>query len=343
MPRGKRSKKIEPQEVIAGDQIPIVEEAQIVHDEEEKAVQYIVLQQQEEIVEGSEVVTEPTQVVTDPEELLKTYYTSHSNTLGDSWYICKKCPAFKTSHNSTMRDHINVEHMKIALKCTHCDFETLRFKTLNSHRKQYHGLGAFACWMEKCSFKTILTPRMMDHLAKKHGLSQDEAAQSIEALISSQPVKQTERRRKFAPRERLTGKKRMDAFQMGGGIRAQRKTDEERQYKIHYGEDGRAAFYQCLYCDFTSKMSQNIAGHVNAKHLGRQIKCEECSFSTFYPKNLAVHLKKLHGKVGKRCAVPGCKFRSIQDERMNSHLMEKHGGMYDNGKNTIFVDLNNCT
>ena len=119
------------------------------------------------------------------------------------------------------------------------------------------------------------------------------------------------------------------------------------------------------YCEFTTKMSQNIPGHVNAKHLGKQIKCEECSFSTYYPKNLAVHMKKLHGKTGRVCAVPGCKFKvclllifmmvgasclnvipfcfqAIQDERMNNHLMEKHGGRYDDEKNTIFVDLNNC-
>ena len=98
----------------------------------------------------------------------------------------------------------------------------------------------------------------------------------------------------------------------------------------------------CRYCEFTTKMSQNIPGHVNAKHLGKQIKCEECSFSTYYPKNLAVHMKKLHGKTGRLCAVPGCKFKAIQDERMNNHLMEKHGGRYDDEKNTIFVDLNNC-
>ena len=113
----------------------------------------------------------PDEVIVDPEEALKSFYTTHANTLGDSWYICKKCPTFKTSHNSTLRDHVNVEHMKISLKCTHCDFETLRFKTLNSHRKQSHGLGAFACWMEKCSFKSILTPKMLDHLMKKHNLS----------------------------------------------------------------------------------------------------------------------------------------------------------------------------
>ena len=35
-------------------------------------------------------------------------------------------------------------------------------------------------------------------------------------------------------------------------------------------------------------------------------------------------------------------FQAIQDERMNNHLMEKHGGRYDDEKNTIFVDLNNC-
>ena len=37
-----------------------------------------------------------------------------------------------------------------------------------------------------------------------------------------------------------------------------------------------------------------------------------------------------------------CGHLFFQDERMNNHLIEKHGGRYDDEKNTIFVDLNNC-
>merc|ERR1719414_1503986 len=129
--------------------------------------------------------------------------------------------------------------MKIPLKCTHCDFETLRFKTLNSHRKQYHGLGAFQCWMDKCNFKTVLTPRMLDHLIKKHNLSREEAVSSVETLIAAQPVKQTKQKRKH-----YGGEASGDGGGGGGTPsqparpRAQRKTDEERQYRIHYNEEG---------------------------------------------------------------------------------------------------------
>jgi len=302
----------------------------------------VVVVQGQAVVDGRPVGMEGMQdmELVDPEEMLKAYYTTHSNTLGDSWFICKKCPTFKTSHNSTLRDHINVEHMKIPLRCTHCDFETLRFKTLNSHRKSHHGLGAFVCYMDKCNFKTILTPRMTDHLVKKHELSVDDAINAVNTLIASQPATSGVAK----PRRR---NEHLGGIGEGSPVkefkpRAQRKTDEERQYRIHYNEDGRVGCYQCLYCEFTTKMSQNISGHVNAKHLGKQIKCEECSFSTYYPKNLAVHYKKLHHKTGRVCAVPGCKFKAIQDERMNNHLIEKHGGRYDDEKNTIFVDLNNC-
>lgn len=340
--------------------IPEIESVHTEHsvDEDKQAVQYIVtLEQGMEAGGAGEVVVQDHGQVTeagvvqevhqveddvDPEEMLKAYYTTHSNTLGDSWFICKKCPTFKTSHNSTLRDHINVEHMKIPLRCTHCDFETFRFKTLNSHRKQHHGLNAFACWMDRCNFKTILTPRMLDHLVKKHELSKEEAIRSVETLIAAQPTTSGSSTKK---RGHNFAKGVSPGYVGKDGLvrpRAQRKTDEERQYRIHYNEDGKVGCYQCLYCEFTTKMSQNIPGHVNAKHLGKQIKCEECSFSTYYPKNLAVHMKKLHGKTGRVCAVPGCKFKAIQDERMNNHLMEKHGGRYDDEKNTIFVDLNNC-
>ena len=270
----------------------------------------------------------------DPEEILKTYYDTHTQDSEQIWYSCKICEGYRTDFNSTMRDHVNSKHMKVMLKCTHCPFETLRFKTLNFHRRSKHNLSAMSCWVEKCNFKTILVERMRDHLVKKHSVDVEEAKKQMAEMLQKQDASLS--RDLDEKLTRSSGKpKRIQKL----GTRGQRKTDEERQYKTIFDDSGKSKGVQCLYCDFTSKLPSNMPGHVNAKHLGKQLRCSECSFSTFYPKNLAVHMKKLHGRSTRKCFLPDCKFRYIQDEKMHIHLVEKHGCTYDEQRNAIFVDL----
>ena len=161
-------------------------------------------------------------------------------------------------------------------------------------------------------------------------------AELVSDLIANQPTKQKVRMVKKMDKQGKTKTVAAPPTKLPNG---QRKTDEQRQYKSIFDDNGKVLYVQCLYCDFTTKLTSNMPGHLNSKHFNRQIKCEECPFSTYYPKNLAVHMKKLHARVTRRCAVPGCKFRSIEDSRMNNHLVEKHGGMYDTAQNAIFVDI----
>ena len=78
----------------------------------------------------------------------------------------------------------------------------------------------------------------------------EEAIQSVETLIAAQPATSV-----GSKSNRKGGKPPMTGNYSGGYVakdghfvkpRAQRKTDEERQYKIHYNEDGRVGCYQCL-------------------------------------------------------------------------------------------------
>ena len=111
---------------------------------------------------------QPWDDIVDVEAELVKYYTTHKNSIGDTWFTCNMCPEQRIKYSSSLRDHINAEHLQVELACTHCDFTTYRFKSLNLHRKKDHGLGGFSCWLGKCGFKTILKPRMLKHLMQKH-------------------------------------------------------------------------------------------------------------------------------------------------------------------------------
>lgn len=68
-------------------------------------------------------------------------------------------------------------------QCTHCEFETLRFKTLNFHRRSKHNLSAMCCPQDKCTFKTILVERLRDHLIKKHEMERELAKESVAIML----------------------------------------------------------------------------------------------------------------------------------------------------------------
>jgi len=288
------------------------------------------------------------------------HYTCHTE--GDKmYYTCNICD-HRSIYGSGIRDHINAEHLRIMLKCTHCPYETLRYKSLNFHRRKAHNLSAMNCPLKGetgCNYKSIQIPKLRDHLVSKHKMDREAAKECIAKNMigggssgggGDSSSNKTALMNNCDLDEELTpghvGKpKRMRApyglHLHGTSGFVPRKTDEERQYKIILDESGKSSHAQCLYCDYTTKHGANVIGHMNAKHLGKQIKCSECAFSTFYPKNMATHVKKLHGRNTRKCilAPNGCKFRCIEDENMHIHLMEKHGAQYDEVKNAIYLDI----
>lgn len=279
----------------------------------------------------------------DPEEILKNYYETFTKE-EKVWYRCKFCADWKTDYNSTMRDHVNSKHMRIMLKCTHCEFETLRFKTLNFHRRSKHNLSAMCCPQDKCTFKTILVERLRDHLIKKHEMERELAKESVAIMLVEGGEGVTcnlddDLVKGCGKPKRMKSTRTSWASGWKNKAAPQRKTDEERQYRIIVNDQGEKTGVQCLYCDFATRLPSNMPGHINAKHLNKHIKCPECTFSTYYPKNLACHMKKLHGRSTRQCYFPNCKFRFFQDEKMHIHLMEKHNCVYDQVKNAIYIDV----
>ena len=101
-------------------------------------------------------------------------FTVEVNEFGDKIYKCKCCDYSSSKKTALLRDHYNHEHKKKVLECTECTYSTLRYKTLQQHRQNRHGLLAMECSYEsedtKCTFRSILEDVMIEHCATKHGI-----------------------------------------------------------------------------------------------------------------------------------------------------------------------------
>ena len=97
--------------------------------------------------------------------------------LGEKIYQCDHCEYSSSKKTALLRDHYNHEHKKKVLECTECTYSTLRYKTLQQHRQNRHGLLAMECSFEsdgtKCTFRSILEDVMIEHYARKHGIQKE--------------------------------------------------------------------------------------------------------------------------------------------------------------------------
>ena len=96
---------------------------------------------------------------------------------GERVYKCEYCDYSSSKKNALLRDHYNHEHKKKVLECTECTYSTMRYKTLQQHRQNRHGLLAMECSFEsdgaKCTFRSILEDVMIAHYATKHGIEKE--------------------------------------------------------------------------------------------------------------------------------------------------------------------------
>jgi len=302
------------------------------------------------------------------ESVFKQYYDTHTNSLGDTWYSCNRCEeSYRTEFNSTMRDHVNSKHLKIALKCTHCTFQTYRAKELNTHRRTYHQITALRCCVELCPFKTILAEKLVDHLEKKHQCRPEDAQATAQNIIACQQpsgppttraigmaaayssVKEdwkNQRVMKEEPSEQsstpLSPRKRAKYYFLPTTKPGKRprmknpKSDDCKLFKPVVTQDGVLVTYKCSFCDYTGHDS-TMSSHINSAHQDRIMKCPECDFVTFYQKNLATHAKKRHAVANRRCIVPECGYVCLNDDSMQIHVMSKHANLYDDKKHAIVV------
>ena len=94
--------------------------------------------------------------------------------MGEKIYKCDLCDYSSQKKTALLRDHYNHEHKKKILECTECTYSTLRYKTLQQHRQNRHGLLAMECSFEsdgtKCTFRSILEDVLIEHYATKHGI-----------------------------------------------------------------------------------------------------------------------------------------------------------------------------
>ena len=99
--------------------------------------------------------------------------------------------------------------------------------------------------------------------------------------------------------------------------------ERNRQFISYKTPDGTKMF-SCSLCQFETKFGGTIHDHINAIHRKIKHKCTVCDFETMYLKTLNYHRTKKHGVKAINCPMPGCKFKSIVEDKLKVHMTAKH-------------------
>ena len=108
-------------------------------------------------------------------------------------------------------------------------------------------------------------------------------------------------------------------------------------YEITHDPVTKKRHYHCTLCDHNHKSAANLLNHINAQHLKQQWKCVWCEFTTMNSNTLNDHSSKKHQYQKKQCIVPGCTYKTIQEETYQMHLAMKHNAVYDESDHSIKI------
>ena len=100
----------------------------------------------------------------------------------------------------------------------------------------------------------------------------------------------------------------------------------KRQLNIHMTakhSKGSSRCYLCPYCPYTTHYATSMTIHINASHEKvKELKCEKCDFTTFYPFNLKNHVAKQHDFNCVKCDY--CDFSTRLKSQLQHHINRNH-------------------
>ncbi|ERL85778.1 hypothetical protein D910_03193 [Dendroctonus ponderosae] len=104
------------------------------------------------------------------------------------------------------------------------------------------------------------------------------------------------------------------------------KSKYESQLKSHtliHKNPEEIEYFQCPHCELKCSRKHNLSHHIRSIHADRvnNLKCAECSYSTFSKDRLVAHVK-MHSKEVFMCTL--CKFVTKRIEYLESHFKMKH-------------------
>jgi hypothetical protein len=222
---------------------------------------------------------------------------------------CSDC-SFSTQKESVLKRHVRAVHLKIKnFKCDFCEHNSSRRPDLLLHMKRKHGRerrNEEALVRKRkeqkcnlCSYSTYLRSSLDNHMNSVHPKTRDFSADHT--------------------KNQQLGKKKKDPMKCPFcSFSVDYPSDLTRHLKaVHL----KIKDFSCDLCDFKCSTQNSIRHHRKAKHLdeSEKRKCSDCSYSTYFERNLTNHVNAVHLKI-KNFGCDFCDYKCSKKSDLKPHV-----------------------
>ena len=232
-------------------------------------------------------------------------------------FECEICGSkFKTKLR--LQTHRSVVHPKGPREiCPHCG---TFFKTkhgLQKHVQRMHSENQNV-YCEKCgkSFKTKST--LLDHMKKIHE-TPDVVCEECGKICRSEKGLSSHMKKSHQKKEPLIcpHEECKKVFK--------RKQSLKMHIQFVHDKVPLEKKHSCSYCTKKFHKPIRLERHVNTTHLNkREIKCEQCEYTTNYPHSLKIHIESIHLGIMYDCDYPGCTKSYNKKVNLYAHRSRVH-------------------
>ena len=242
--------------------------------------------------------------IQDNYEILQTNYVEKKKQALSSCNICNVSFKFETSFIK----HLDITHKQekwdTSSKCYKCHTGFPSNKSLNFHYSQEHSLFLSAP-LTKCHYCGTITKRMKSHLQLYHSQPETKTNNLKCALCDFVCNQENELSFHRAILHKTRGKNQQCPFcgEVFRYLKRHIKTTNCDKDPSNAKED-----FQCTQCGKIMSTITLLQKHTKIIHNQvRDKQCEECSYNTYSPGNLRLHINKVHlGKLIEKESCPDC-------------------------------------
>ena len=207
-------------------------------------------------------------------------------------FKCTKCPA-KFKRRGDLNNHENVHSSTPKSICPHCGEKFKHEKSMSYHIKNVHE-ESIACFCDQCGFKSKNQHTLKRHMIRMHGGEKE---------TFHCPHEDCEK----VYKDKATLRDHVNFIH----LKVQKPKTERR--------------HSCSYCTKKFFCPSDAKKHENTFHLSkREIKCEQCEYTTNYPHSLKKHIESIHLGIMYDCYYPGCTKSYNKKGNLDAHKSRVH-------------------
>ena len=262
---------------------------------------------------------------------------------------CELCD-YKCHSKRMLEEHNNRKHNDSRVKCEQCDYSSTTFAYMQIHCKEKH-FNSIEC--DSCDYKCHNKQMLAKHLKRGHVTAlqcdqcdmtthtKDLLAQHCKIMhFNSVSCAKCDFKchskllleRHIRWFHKIIYRYKMEKDNIFNCQVCEFKSQNEEEMKNHQWEHKDVTWqFKCELCDATFTHKYTYREHMDAVHMGKELKCDHCDFTCKYKAYMVQHLRQSHKVYASPTIVCNICGKIVPEKSLNNHIKTVHTEIDEGG------------